>query len=148
MATKKEDVSMEAEIGLPPLPPLFTYMVASHTFRLDGFGHHIRFEPNKPIAVYRDLQPQALAHGARAIGGEAALAVQKDPDPRRDPTSTVYQNAVREAAEALLAANMPSDFGANGKPYANSWRRELGWLPVVEIRDRIWDEVRQAARAA
>jgi hypothetical protein len=133
---------------LPELPADFMHMVADHKFELHGAGHHIIFYPNQPTTVHRALQASALAHGARAIEGEPAIAQPTEAELRKDPSSAEYRGAVRAVAESILARNRSSDFGANGKPYANVWEEELGWRPMQSVRDEIWQEVRDAAAVA
>lgn len=133
---------LEDELNLPELPDGFMHMVADHAFRLDGHGHNIRFEPGTPVPVYYMLQPEALAHGAKPLGGNAAVATAPKVDPQKDPSSPEYRAAVRTAAETILSTNDPADFGANGKPYKSAWERELGWAPIMSIRDEIWSSVK------
>ena len=137
---------MKAEFkDLPEISPGFLYMVSDRCFRLDGHGHQLRFEPGVPVPVFRGLQAQAIAHGAKTLDGKKA-AIIEDPTPtvKTDPSSDKYRADVQAAAELLLASNTPEDFGGNGKPYATAWERELGWRPVAMVRDEIWDYVKSA----
>jgi hypothetical protein len=129
---------------LPELPSGFIHMVSDHMFSIHGGGHHLTFTPGVPLPVHRSIQSKALAHGAKPVNGEAVYDENDRPDPRVDPTSESYRAAVRTAAEKILSSNISADFGANGKPYVHSWERELGWRPLLSVRDKIWEEVKNA----
>jgi len=132
--------------GFPPesaLPGGRIYMLIDREVVVRGLDT-LHFVPGRPVAVRRDDQSKVIAHGGYALTQTPEVeGTPKGPNGHpQDPNSEDYRAEVRVAAEKLLVANQPSDFGANGKPRVDAWQRELGWKPLSEVRDAIWDEVK------
>lgn len=104
---------------------------------LDGRGHKIRFEKGQPTWV-----PPELVREAIGIGGECVDEIEdpfKDEGGEGKPQLTLTeadkQKLFFEAFDDLIAANISTDFGGDGKPSMEALKKKLNFAFTKKERD-------------
>jgi len=117
-------------------------MVMNRKFLLQGLGHAIRFEKNKPVGVPPRLVAEARKYGAiPAEGEDAPVEKTESPGfvlPKEEPQGEDRERIILQAIDALVSKNDNKDFGANGAPHVDAIKDLVHFKIDATERNMFW----------
>jgi hypothetical protein len=127
-------------------------MVMNRNFLVQGLGHAIRFEKDKPVGVPPRLVAECRRYGAVPVEGENEIIEETEVSefvlPKEEPQGEDRERILLQACDVLVGDNDNKKFGANGAPHVDAIKDLVKFRIDSTERNNIWSLYNRNKQAA